>query len=446
MSRSIAVFVFAAAFLVGPETPLAKGISFIRDAEIENTIRAYAAPLFKAAHLEPSAIRIFLVRDSSLNAFVAGGQKLFINTGLLMRSEHAGQVIGVIAHETGHIAGGHLSRTHAELENASAQNILAYVLGGAAMIATGRGDIGSAIIMGGQEMGRRSLLKYSRTQESAADQAALGLLDATGQSARGLLEFLEILGDQELLSVKQQDPYVRTHPLSRERISFLRDHLSRSPNTERPPAADLQERHRRMRAKLHAFLEPIALTLRRYGPSDTSLEARYARAVAYYRKPDLARALPLIEGLIADYPEDPFFHELKGQMLYENGRPAEALESYRTAVRLLPNSALLRRGLAQVQLEINDAELLEPAVANLRAALQLESDSSFTWRQLAIAYGRQGRMGQSSLALAEEAMLKGIRADALHHAGRAGKLLAEGSSGWLQAQDILQAAENMKQK
>lgn len=437
----VALSVFAAACLWAPADAGAQRLSFIRDAEIENTIRTYAAPLFLAAGLEPSDVRIYLVDDRSLNAFVAGGQRLFINTGLIMRSTHAGQVIGVIAHETGHIAGGHLSRLHAAIANSTAQSILALVIGAAAAIGTGRGDVGAAIVAGGQSMGLRSFLHYNRTQESAADQAALRFLDATGQSSRGLLEFMELLDGQELLSADRQDPYLRTHPLSRERIDTVQAHLSRSPYKDKPQPARIQELHRRMLAKLYAFLEPFGRTLRRYPESDTGVDARYARAVAYYRKPDLGKALPLVDGLIAERPEDPYFHELKGQMLFENGRAAEAQKPYETAVRLLPRSPLLRRGLAQVQLELGDPALLEPAIRNLRAALQQDADAPFTWRQLAIAYGRRGDMGMSAVALAEEALLKGHARQARYHAGKAEKLLPRGSMGWLQAQDILQAAK-----
>ncbi|MCH8213457.1 MAG: M48 family metalloprotease [Proteobacteria bacterium] len=441
MAFPVAVSVFAAACLWAPAEAGAQRLSFIRDAEIENTIRTYAAPLFQAAGLEPSDVRIYLVNDRSLNAFVAGGQRLFINTGLIMRSKHAGQVIGVIAHETGHIAGGHLSRLHAAIANSTAQSILALVIGAAAAIGTGRGDVGAAIVAGGQSMGLRSFLHYNRTQESAADQAALRFLDATGQSSRGLLEFMELLGAQDLLSADRQDPYLRTHPLSRERVDAVQAHLSRSPNRDKAQPARIQELHRRMLAKLYAFLEPVPRTLRRYADSDTGLAARYARAIAYYRKPDLGKALPLIDGLIAERPEDPYFHELKGQMLFENGRAAEALKPYETAVRLLPRSPLLRRGLAQVQLELGDPALIEPAIRNLRAAVQRDAEAPFTWRQLAIAYGRRGDMGMSAVALAEEALLKGDARQARYHAGKAGKLLPRGSIGWLQAQDILQAAK-----
>ncbi|MBM3571072.1 MAG: M48 family peptidase, partial [Alphaproteobacteria bacterium] len=215
------------AALLGTNSALAQGQapSLIRDTEIENTIRAYGAPVFNAAGLTAESVRIFLVQDRALNAFVAGGQNLFVNTGLLTRAEHAGQVIGVIAHETGHIAGGHLARTQDALRNASATSILAMVLGAAAAVATGKPEAGIAVLQGGQQVAERNLLTYSRAQESAADQAGLAFLERSGLSARGLVEFLEILSHEELLVVARQSPYVRSHPLSRERIEAARDFM-----------------------------------------------------------------------------------------------------------------------------------------------------------------------------------------------------------------------------
>lgn len=424
---------------LGSADARAKPFSFIRDAEIENTIRGYAAPLFKAAGLEPSSIKIYLVNDNTLNAFVMGGQKIFINTGLLTRSNRPGQIIGVIAHETGHIAGGHLSRIEDAMKKSTAQTILAFVLGGAAMLG-GRGDIGSAIIMGGQQIGARTFLQYSRTQEAAADQAAMALLDKTKQSSKGLLEFMRLLAKQDRLSAYRQDPYMRSHPLSQDRINAILAHMKRSPYTGKPPPPAVMERYLRMKAKLQAFLNPIERTLNQYKASDTRLEARYARSIAYYRRPDLDKALPLIDGLIGERPNDPYFLELKGQMLFENGRAAESLPYYERAVAILPSSALLRSELAQVQLEMNDPALLDMAVLNLTSALRSDGDSPFTWRQLAIAHGRKGNMGESALALAEEAILKGEKPAARYQAGKAERLLPRGSRGWLKAQDILEVA------
>ncbi|MFQ5958858.1 MAG: M48 family metallopeptidase, partial [Alphaproteobacteria bacterium] len=245
-------------------------ISFIRDAEIENTIRTYATPLFTAAGFDADQVRVLIVNDSRLNAFVAGGMNLFLNTGLLLASESPEQVIGVIAHETGHIAGGHLARTQDALRGASAAAILAYVLGAAA-IAAGSAEGGAAVIAGGQSIAQQTFLQYSRSQEQAADQFAVSVLDATGQSAEGLLQFLEILGDQEVLLTSSQDPYLRTHPLTRDRIGFLRHHVQISPFSGRAPPPAFVEAFARMQAKLRGFLDPPERTLARYPASDTGV-------------------------------------------------------------------------------------------------------------------------------------------------------------------------------
>ncbi len=434
------------AFVGAAQPALAQSgkLSLIRDAETENIIRAYATPLFQAAGLNPDDVRIHLVNDRSLNAFVAGGQRLFINTGLILQSAHSGQLIGVIAHEVGHISGGHLSRMEEEMRKASAQQILAMILGGAAAIGTGRGDAGAAVIMGGASTAMRGFLAFSRTQESAADAAALQFLDRTRQSAQGLLEFMQTLEKQDPRTPDRQDPYLRTHPLSRERIEVMLQHVAASPHSAVPLSAAFENMHQRMKAKLFAFLNPLGHTLRQYPERDKSMVARYARAIAYYRVPQLDKALPLIDELIRERPDDPYFHELKGQMLFENGRGAEAVGPYQTAVRLLPDSGLLKGDLARVQIESQDPALLEPAIANLNTALREDRAQPFYWRQLAIAHGRKGDMAESSLALAEEAMLLNRKNEARYHAGRAEQLLPRGSPGWLQAQDILESARERK--
>ncbi len=430
--------------MLRPVDVAAQRLSFIRDTEIENTIRAYATPVFLAAGLDPTAVRIYLVADKALNAFVAGGQNLFLNTGLLMQAEHAGQVIGVIAHEAGHIEGGHLARSHEAIRNATAESILAMVLGAVAAVAAGRPDLGGAVIAGGQGSAMRSYLSYSRTQEGSADSAAMRYLDDTGQSAEGLLEFMGTLQGQDALPASRQDPYMRSHPLTRDRISALESFVAKSPNSGNPVKPEFEEMHQRMVAKLYGFMDSPGVTLRRYPLSDTSLPARYAQTLAFWRRLDMKKALAHIDALIAEHPSDPYFHELKGQMLYETGHPAEALEPYETAVRLMPDAPLLRISLAEVQLALNNWELLEPATVNLRAALLRERHRPYVWRQLGIAYGRKGDMGQSSLALAEESLLINDISRARFHAAKAERLLPHGSPGWLQAQDIMQAADMRK--
>lgn len=418
--------------------------SFIRDAEVENTIRAYAAPLFQAAGLDPDGVRIHLINDSSLNAFVAGGQNLFLHTGLLIRSENASQVIGVIAHETGHIAGGHLVRIQDAAGNAGTEALMGMLLGAALGAASGRGDVGAAVMMGSQEAAMRNLLAFSRTQEASADQAGLSYLEATHQTAKGLLEFFDILGDQELLVAARQDPYVRTHPLTRDRVANVRQFVNNSPWSNAPIRPEFAEMHRRMRAKLFAFLEPPVRTFQRYKESDNSLESRYARAIAAYRKPDLATALPLIDGLIAERPNDPYFRELKGQMLFENGRGSEAIEPYRKAVELLPDSPLMKLQLAQVEVEQEDPALLDDATRNLTQTVRTEPDNHTAWRLLSIAHARSGNEGMAAYAMAEQSLLEGNAANAAFHAGKAERLLPRSGPVWLRLQDIKEAASQAK--
>ena len=414
----------------------AQSISLIRDAEIESTIRAYANPIFDAAGLDSSAVHIYLVNDNRLNAFVAGGQRLFLHTGLLMRAETPGQLTGVIAHEAGHIAGGHLARLQDRLRATRAESIIALIIGAAAAVVVGDPRVGGAVAAGGQQAALQSLLQYSRTQESAADAAALTYLGRSGQSSRGLMEFLEILSEQDYLLPERQDPYLRTHPLTRERFAAARGHVALSRFSNVAPAPEAVDRHRRMRAKLIGFLCPLSRTLRDYPESDVSFAGRYARAIAHLRRGDAARALPLIDELLFERPNDPFVNELKGQLLFETGQIEAALAPYERAVELAPDEPLLRIALAQIQIERNKAALLADAVDHLRAAQRREGESAMAWRLLMIAHGRRGEMGDMALAQAELALLRDDVPAAKAHAERAERELPRGSPAWLRAQDI----------
>jgi predicted Zn-dependent protease len=425
--------------------PAAAQRTLIRDAESEGTIRAYATPIFQAAGLATDDVEIFIIRDGQINAFVAGGQKMFMNTGLILRSESANQIMGVIAHETGHITGGHLSRIQDELKGATAVQILSMVLGAAAAVA-GRGDAGMAIVGAGTTVATSNVLSFSRAQESAADQAGLTFLERSGYSAKGMLEFFEILSGQEILSQARQSPYVRTHPLTRERIDTVRSSLGNARYADARVSAEFDRMHKRMKAKLFAFIEPPSRTMMTYKESDTSEAARYARAIAYYRIPDMAKALPLIDGLIAEFPGDPFYWEMKGQMLFENGRVRDAVAAYGEAVRLLPTAPLIRVGYAQAEIELDRPELTRDALIHLNAAVHADRDYGLAWRLLAIAHGREGRVGEAALALAEQAMVENRMPDATQQAVRALRLLPEGTPSWLRAQDIKIEADSKKRR
>ena len=413
--------------------------TLVRDAETETSIREYSTPLFEAAGLDPSSVNIYLIHDPDLNAFVAGGQNIFIHSGVLMAADDVREVIGVIAHETGHIAGGHLARTRDALASARNVSLIASLLGISVGVLTGRGDVASAAIVGGGDVATRSFLTFSRGQESSADHAALQYLEATEQSANGMYSFLRTLEDQELMTVARQDPYLRTHPLSRERLTAIEQHLGKSSYSNQPAPEKWQVAHKRIQAKIYAYSNSLSYVLRKYPESDQSIWARYGRAFAYYRKPDLVKALSLINGLLDDLPNDPYFHELKAQMLFEHGKVHEALPLYQRAVELSPPSSILLLELGKAQIASEDDSLLAAAEVNLRRSLAIERGSSTAWHQLAISYGRQGKMSHSTLALAEEAFLRGRSNDAIFQAEKASRLFAEGSREWIQAQDILNA-------
>lgn len=423
-------------------------ITLIRDAEIENTIRAYATPLFNAAGLDAEAVNVNIVNDPSLNAFVAGGQRLFIFSGLLMRSRNSGEVIGVIAHETGHIAGGHLARTQEAIENATTEAIIEMLLGIAAVgaaAASGGGMGGGAGAGYGVSGAQRSLFSYSRTQESSADQAGLVFLERTGQSARGLLEFSQMLMQQELVAGIRQDPYLRTHPLTQERVAAMQAHVDRSRFSDVPLNPRFEEMHARMVAKLYGFIDP-AQALRKYPPSDTSVAGRYARSIAYYRTGRLQEALATLDTLERQMPNDPYFPELRGQMLFENQRVAEAIPPLERAVALMPQSPLIRIALAQALLEVNQPARDQQALKLLEGLTEAEEQNSHYWRLMSIVYDRTGNIGMRSLALAERAYAMGNRRDAAGFAARAERELRAGSPGWQRAQDIRFLAERQPRR
>jgi predicted Zn-dependent protease len=419
-------------------------LNLIRDAEIESTIRTFTIPIWKAAGLDPNGVEIMLVQDGSLNAFVAGGQRIFINTGLIMRTERPNQLIGVMAHESGHIAGGHLARMQEELRSLSTLQILETILAGGAMAGGVAGGAGAGGSGGGHGGGTSrpmapgslmSFLKYTQTQESAADQAAITYLQRTGQSPKGTIEFLRYLQREEKLAINRRDPYLTTHPLTPERISAFEQAAANSPYANTPDTPQFLMLHQRMVAKLYGFVAPD-IALQRYAEADRSLPARYARAIALYRKGSLGSALLTIDGLLKEYPNDPYFHEVRAQMLYENGRAAESIPSYRRAVQLAPSAAILKIDFARALLDVNTPDNDREAMRNLDLAMQQEADSFELWRLMASGYSKLGNQGMTSLARAEMAALRGQRAEAQSHAETASRQLTPGTPAWQRAQDL----------
>jgi predicted Zn-dependent protease len=432
------------AIAVAPTMARAQGtprVPLIRDAEIEQLLRDYTQPILRAAGLAQQNIQVTIINDRSFNAFVMDGRRIFINAGALMDAKTPNEVIGVLAHESGHIAGGHLSRLRQQLAQAQTQSIIAMLLGVGAAVAAARsgGASGSpmAAILGPQETIRRSLLSYQRAQEEQADRAGVKFLNATGQSPRGMYDTFKRLGDEMLFSARTADPYLQSHPMPMERVAALETQAKSSPYWGKKDSPELQLRHDLMRAKLVGFLDRGDTVARRYPMSDTSLPARYARAIATYRHAGLGNAVAQIDGLIRAQPNNPYFYELKGQALLEGGRAAEAIAPLQHAVRLAPHPALIQILLAQALNAVNSPKSAQEAVKLLRTALAQEPESADGYTQLAMAYGRTGDLAQADLASALSAFMRGDGATARQIAARAKTRFPVGSPGWVKADDIV---------
>lgn len=417
-----------------------RSISMIRDAESEALLREIAKPIFLEAGLVPQNTRIYIINSPVLNAFVAGGQNIFLHTGLLTWSDDPNVVAGVIAHETGHIAGGHLVRSREDLA-ASSIGAIASVLLGAATIAAGAGDAGSAIITGGGHIAQSTALRYTRSKEESADQAAVRYMDKLGISLEGLIKLLEELNSQQRRQFEDINPYAMTHPLSTERIQFLRTAMANSKNFTEPAPQKQRDDYTRMVAKIVAFIEPPEQVRRRYPTSNNSLPAQMARAILAHRAGDTAGAVTMLDALLAKNDGDGFLHELKGQFLFEGGKVKSAIAAYARAAELLPNEPLIALGLGSAYLA---AEQTDAAITSFKKVTKLEKENALAWRQLGIAYGREGKKLDSYAALAEEAVLRKDAPTAKRFIALAKPLSSHDGATLLRLQDMEQEMAQWK--
>lgn len=426
-----------------PAAAQKRSISIVRDAEIEALVADYARPILQAAGLGKSGIEIVLVNDPSFNAFVAG-RRIFINTGALLMAETPNEIIGVLAHEAGHIAGGHQQRLRDQLSRAQTMSVIATLLGagavaaGAASGADGLAQSGAGIISGGVEAARRSVLAYQRSEEATADRAAITYLERTGQSARGMLKTFERLAGAMALSGVRVDPYQISHPVPRERIANLETLARSSKNFGRKDPPALQQRHDLMRAKISAYTQGHAAAMRLIGRNSGSQPALYADAIGTFLSGNSRAALGKIDALVKSAPNNPYFHEIRGEILLKSGRAEQAAQAFATALRLDPRkSGIIQIGYGQALMATDRPENLRKAIGELQAGLSRNKDYAAGYRYLAQAHGRLGNVGEAELATAEGHFHSGNIRDARIFAARAQQRLPRGTPGWLQAQDII---------
>lgn len=417
----------------------AQAQQILRDAEIEQWLDDYARPIYKAAGLPADQIKILLVGDQTPNAF-ASGLLMGINTGLITAADTPNQIEGVIAHETGHMAGGHTARSDEAMASASRPMLLSLVLAAGA-IAAGAPDAGIGILGLGQTMGYANVMKFSRSQEASADQAAVTYLDAIHHSSAGLIQFFGKLRNSEILLNRRINPYLQSHPLSNQRIASLTERAEASPYYNEKDSSAAIERLKLIQAKINGFMQETNVTLRQYPLSDQSDPAHYARAVAYYRGSNLDKALKEVNLLIDKFPDNPYYEELKGQMLFEFGRVEDSIAPHARSVELAPTKALLRINLGRALIATEDTAHFPEAIKELKAALLIEPDNSFGWSELARAYGGLGQDAMADLATAEARYHGGAPGEAAQFARRAQRGLKLGTPEYREASDIIAAAQ-----
>lgn len=414
--------------------------SLIRDAEIEQILREYTDPILVAAGLIPEDVALYIINDSSLNAFVANGQRIHLNTGLIIEAETPGQLKGVIAHETGHIAGGHGVQRIQDARIASRPALVSIGLGILAL-AAGAGDAGAALIASSQQFAALNFYTHTRVQEASADQMAVNFLTTTGESSLGLIEFFEKFRYQEVISESRRYPYFRSHPLASDRIRSLRERASETGLIDVPPTPDDVARLEIMHAKLIGFLDPPARVFQKYPATDLSEPARYARSIAAMQAADTTTAVREIDELIALSPENPYYHELKGQILFENGRAADSVQPLEEAIRLLPDQPLILIAYARSLIARSEEGDIRAGEDALRDALIVEPGNAFAWAQLAIALENQGLRPQAQLATAESAYNVGDYQRAYSFASRAVREIEPGTHDARRAGDIRNATD-----
>jgi predicted Zn-dependent protease len=436
-----AATVLAAALALAPLPALAGSIPIVRDAETEALLYDYLRPIMKVAGVPMPDVRI--VPSDAFNAFVTDHDHMFVNAGTIIQTETPNELIGVLAHETGHIVNEDVAHLTQQMEDTKAALLIGSLLGvgaaaaGAASGQQGVAGAGTTILSAGSSIAERSLLSFRREQESAADRNAIKFLNATGQSGAGMLATMKRLADQNLLISQSINPYMQTHPLPRDRVIQLEALIAKSPYTNAKDPPDLQRRHDLVRAKLVGFTWTSDKVLRRYPISDQSLPAKYARAILAYRtgKPDAAQKQ--IDALIAASPNDPYFYELKGQSLLETGNQGGAVTAFRKAVALAPNSSILKILLGQAIIAGDKASSAAEVVKLLVPALQKEPDMSIGYRSLARAYALANDIPMAQLATAQGLFVEGNYGEAREQARRAQAKLKQGSPAWLRADDIV---------
>ncbi|MDE1938325.1 MAG: M48 family metalloprotease [Alphaproteobacteria bacterium] len=436
---------FVGAAYIFAQPVLAQGIDLLQDTETERLLRSYEDPILKVAGIDPGAVKMYIVNDTSLNAFVAEGQNIFVNAGLFIQLKSPNELKGVLAHETGHMAGGHLIRDSGAIAKAEIPMLLSMVVGLGAAIA-GAGEAGMILMGMGQSAAQAEFLSFSRVQEATADQMGQRFLRETHQSGEGMVHVFERMADEAAAAGINEKEFASDHPADRDRVALLQEEADASPYRDVPDSPQSIHAFEMVKAKVIGYLLPVQEVFNHYPLSDKSEAARYAHAMVFMRQPNLPKALEEIKSLIKDEPKNPYFYEVLGQIYVSMGQPGKGITPYQTSVNLLPDAPELRVSLAAAQVATENKIIEKAAVENLKIALQQDSDQPFGWYEMAQAYSDLGNEPMANLSTAERYYSIGALRPAAVFAGRAQKSLDKGSPDWERANDIISVAASQLQQ
>ncbi len=414
-------------------------LRIIRDTELENALRAYMEPLRPHVDelLRGELPRFYIIPDPQPNAFVTSGNRMFIHLGLWDAAANADEMMAVISHEIGHIAGGHITQTYWEQQklNNYALTSLAFALPLA--LITGEVPVFGSLALGSTDATQKVSLEMMRQRENVADQSALTLIERAGYSPYGMVTFLQKMAEREKglgLRSTSQAAYLRTHPLSTERSARIARLYAASPLPNRGVHLDesLQELHRRAQAKARALLD-----LPQAGPgidlapgtdpgpdSDagsvpaaagssprTDIARVYGRAHELSLKRRYEQALELVETqLLTQEPDNVFFLELQGDLYVQLGQIQEAIQLYVQILEKAPWAGLVHTKLAVALLDRYDTQTPDPALLTQAEQALVRAESlgivtRFNFVQQARLYDRQGRVGEREIARAYSAFI-----------------------------------------
>lgn len=413
----------------------ANSATLINDTEIEKEITNIIMPIAKAADIPENRLKIYIVRDDSFNAFVRGGEDIFVYTGLLKQIKNPNALRAVVAHELGHTIGGHMVQISQRMHDEIVRALIIQTLGVGLMVAGGNPSAGAGVMAGATGIAQQSLLSFSRDEERMADDMAIDLMIRANQNPNGLIEVFEQMRDISGEFESRINPNRINHPLTSERMNNAKlkiSKLKKIPTQQKSAIAQENKNYEILRAKLIGYLDTDKNVIIKYPYTDKSDAAIYARAIANMQSGNLDTAKTGTQTLIARNPNNPYYYELLGDIEYQYGAYDDSVASYEKSLKLTKNAPQIETALALVLSERNKLGDKERAKELCKRVILTEPSPLSYWILARVTDG-----GESDWAMAEYYNMNGDKKNAKKYAKSAQKKSKKDSPEYIKSEDIL---------